>query len=115
MVSFDGKIYRLIPSTTFVEGQKVLNNFQLYQNYPNPFNPNTKISWHSSVGSHQTLIVYDVLGNELAKLVDEYKPAGIYEVEFNTNTLNKDISSGIYFYKLSAGNFIQSRKMILLK
>lgn len=115
LVSFDGKIYRLITSTTFVEGQKVLNNFQLYQNYPNPFNPNTKISWQSSVGSHQTLIVYDVLGNELAKLVDEYKPAGIYEVEFNTNTLNKDISSGIYFYKLSAGNFIQSRKMILLK
>ncbi|MBK7499710.1 MAG: hypothetical protein IPI19_11545 [Ignavibacteriales bacterium] len=54
----------------------------LYQNYPNPFNPSTKISWHSPVGSHQTLKVFDVLGNEIATLVDEYKSAGRYEVEF---------------------------------
>jgi hypothetical protein len=59
------------------------DKFQLNQNYPNPFNPSTKISWQSPVGSWQTLKIYDVLGNEVAKLVDEYKNAGSYEVEFS--------------------------------
>ena len=91
----------------------------LNQNYPNPFNPTTKISWQSPVGSlpagqagwHTTLKIFDVLGNEIATLVDEYKPAGRYEVKFNAASL----ASGIYIYKLQSGNFVQSRKMILLK
>jgi hypothetical protein len=86
-------------------------NFELHQNYPNPFNPKTKISWHSTVGSWQSLKVYDVLGNEVATLVNEYKPAGNYEVEFDALKL----SSGIYFYKLKAGDFSETKKMILLK
>lgn len=85
--------------------------FYLEQNYPNPFNPSTKISWQSPIGSWQTLKIYDVLGNEVATLVDEYKPAGIYEVEF----YNKDLSSGVYFYKLQSGDFIETKKMILLR
>jgi hypothetical protein len=85
--------------------------YHLYQNYPNPFNPSTKISWQSPVGSWQTLKVYDVLGNEVAKLVDEYKSAGSYEVEFNTLML----PSGVYFYQLKAGSFVQTKKMLLLK
>jgi hypothetical protein len=85
--------------------------FTLYQNYPNPFNPSTKISWQSSVSSWQTLKVYDVLGNEIATLVDEYKPAGNYEVDFNAIAL----SSGVYFYKLQAGSFAETKKMILLR
>ena len=66
----------------------ITNDFVLYQNYPNypnPFNPSTLISWQSPVGSWQTLKVYDVLGNEVATLVDEYKPAGTYEVEFSVH------------------------------
>lgn len=90
-----------------------LNSFQLYQNYPNPFNPNTKISWQSPVGSWQTLKVYDVLGNEVATLVDEYKPAGNYEVEFSGEKIN--LSSGILFYQLKIGSIIKSKKMIVLK
>ncbi len=93
-------------------------SFNLYQNYPNPFNPTTKISWQSTVGSHQTLKVYDVLGKELATLTDEFKSAGSYEVNFNASGL----SSGIYFYrltihsdKLQAKSFIETKKMILLK
>ena len=85
--------------------------FELAQNYPNPFNPATKISWQSPVGSHQTLKVYDVLGNEVVTLVNEYKEAGRYEITFNASNL----SSGIYFYRLQAGSFVKTRKMILLK
>ncbi|RPI63078.1 MAG: T9SS C-terminal target domain-containing protein, partial [Ignavibacteriales bacterium] len=71
----------------------------------------TKISWQSPVSSHQSLKIYDVLGNEVATLVDEYKPAGIYNLQFTMNNL----ASGIYFYKLQAGSFVQTKKMILLK
>ena len=85
--------------------------FVLEQNYPNPFNPTTKISWQSSVGSRQTLKIYDVLGKELITLVDGYKPAGTYEIELN----GKNLSSGIYLYRLKAGNHSLVRKMILIK
>ena len=92
--------------------------FILHQNYPNPFNPSTTIKFSipnvtlSGVeGSRVQLIVYDVLGNEVATLVDEYKPAGMYNVQFTMNNL----ASGIYFYKLQAGSFIQTKKMIFLK
>jgi hypothetical protein len=85
--------------------------FYLAQNYPNPFNPGTKISWQSPVSGHQSLKVYDVLGNEIATLVDEYKSAGTYEVNFNASKL----SSGVYFYKLQVENFNEIKKMILMK
>ena len=90
----------------------------LFQNYPNPFNPSTKISWESPVGSRQSLKIYDVLGNHISTLIDDYKPAGTYEVEFDASFL----SSGIYFYQLKvypanggAGSFVETKKMILLK
>lgn len=87
------------------------NKFSLEQNYPNPFNPTTKISWQSPVSSWQTLKVYDVLGNEAATLVNEYRDAGSYEIEFDASSL----PSGVYFYKLQSGDFIQTRKMTLIK
>jgi hypothetical protein len=93
----------------------VLTDYYLGQNFPNPFNPNTKISWQSPVGSWQTLKVYDVLGNDVATLVDEYREAGSYEVEFNSSSINHHPSSGIYFYQLKAGSFIQTKKMVLIK
>jgi len=86
-------------------------NFQLNQNYPNPFNPSTVISWQLAVRSFVTLKIYDVLGNEVATLVNEEKPAGNYKMDFKGNNL----ASGIYFYTLRAGSFVQSRKMLLLK
>jgi hypothetical protein len=73
--------------------------------------PSTKISWQSPVGSWQTLKVFDVLGNEIATLVDEYKPAGSYEVEFNGGSF----ASGLYLYKLTADVFVATRKMLLIK
>ena len=87
------------------------NEFFLFQNYPNPFNPSTAISWQSPVSSWQTIKVYDVLGNEVATLVNEYKTPGLYEVQFDADGL----SSGIYFYQYKAGDFIQTHKMIFLK
>ncbi|WP_304132310.1 T9SS type A sorting domain-containing protein [Ignavibacterium album] len=85
--------------------------FTLAQNYPNPFNPSTKISWQSPVSSWQTLKVYDVLGNGVVILVDEYKPAGNYEVQFDAANL----PSGVYFYQLQAGNYTGTKKLILTK
>jgi hypothetical protein len=87
------------------------DDFVLYQNYPNPFNPSTMISYQLPVGSDVTLKVYDILGNEIVTLVDEYKPAGRYDVEFNASAL----PSGVYFYHLKAGSFVETKKMILLR
>ena len=90
-----------------------VNNFILYQNYPNPFNPTTKISWTTSTESWQTLKIYNALGNEIATLVNEYRPAGNYNVEFGIMSL--ELSSGMYFYRLQSGNNYETKKMILLK
>jgi|GEM_PF-5728669 len=85
--------------------------FELSQNYPNPFNPTTKISWQSPFSSHQTLIVYDVLGREIVTLVNEYREAGSHIVYFD----GSNFASGIYFYRLQAGSFVEVKKMILMK
>ena len=94
-----------------VEVNNMPAKFSLEQNYPNPFNPSTMISWQSSVGSWQTLKIYDVLGNEVATLVNEYKQAGVYKIEFDGSSL----SSGVYFISLKWNNTISTRKMVLLK
>ena len=83
----------------------------MLQNYPNPFNPSTTIKFQIPNSSFVNLKVYDVLGNEVATLVNEEKPAGTYQLSFDASNL----SSGIYFYKLQAGNIVETKKMILLK
>lgn len=88
------------------------DGFILSQNFPNPFNPTTVIRYQLSIGSYVTLKVYDILGNEIATLVNEEKSAGEYEVVFSADNSS---SSGIYLYKLTSRGFSQSRKMILLK
>jgi hypothetical protein len=85
--------------------------YSLSQNYPNPFNPSTVISWQIPEGSNVSLKVYNILGSEITTLINEYKPAGKYETEFKSSSL----PSGIYFYKLQAGNFVETKKMILMK
>ena len=93
------------------KGYQPPDGFILNQNYPNPFNPTTKLSFVICHQSFVELKVYDVLGNEVATLVNEEKPAGEYEVEFNAAGL----ASGIYLYKLETLNFTLTRKMLLLK
>ncbi|RPI72066.1 MAG: T9SS C-terminal target domain-containing protein, partial [Ignavibacteriales bacterium] len=85
--------------------------FLLLQNYPNPFNPATTIKYDLPENNFTTLKVYDPLGNEIATLVNEEKPAGTYEVEFDAS----ELSSGTYFYILQAGEFTETKKLILLK
>jgi Secretion system C-terminal sorting domain len=95
-------------------GSKNLNSkeFTLYQNYPNPFNPATTIKYSIPLGNNLvTLKVYDILGNEIATLVNEEKPGGEYQVNFDASKL----ASGIYFYHLKSGLFVQTEKMIFLK
>ena len=89
--------------------------FKLEQNYPNPFNPSTRIQYQVSSNSHVSLNVYDVLGNEIATLVNEEKEPGSFEVEFNLASGNRNLASGVYFYQLKAGEFIETKKMILLR
>jgi len=96
---------------TFADPVERPFTFSLEQNYPNPFNPVTSIQY--VVGSKQnvTLNVYDILGNEIATLVDEEKPAGTYNIQFNASQL----SSGVYFYLLQTGNYKEVKKMTLMK
>jgi Secretion system C-terminal sorting domain len=96
------------------------SSYMLSQNFPNPFNPSTTIRYtipsvSNGQDNHVTLKVYDVLGNEVTTLVNENKSAGSYEVEFSAKGKNTELPSGIYFYKLTAGSFSQTNKMILLK
>ena len=95
--------------------EPTISDFKLEQNYPNPFNPSTLISYQLPVSGYVTLKVFDVLGNEVATLVDEYKPAAAYEVNFNTSSGIRNLVSGIYFYQLRAGEFIQTKKMLMIK
>jgi len=102
------------------EETPIASEFKLEQNYPNPFNPSTKIKFTiPSVGTQRAvsvqLKVYDVLGNEIATLVNEELPAGEYEVEFLPAASIRNPASGIYFYRLRAGDFIQTKKMLMIK
>ncbi len=108
-LDFDGSFtYSNEIEVTFSD---ILTDFVLEQNYPNPFNPSTVIGYQLSVNSFVSLKVYDVLGNELVTLVDEYHEAGRHSFTFDASQL----ASGLYIYRLSAGSFVESKKMLFLK
>lgn len=112
-IDYDGS-YKIYPSV--MVDYHVPDEFILNQNYPNPFNPSTKVSWQSPVAGHTSIKVYDVLGREVATLLDEYRDAGNYEIVFNITQLSRDeLSSGVYFYKLTVGENTKVKKMILNK
>ena len=101
----------LINTSIEDEINKVPNQFKVFQNYPNPFNPATTINYQIPELSLVTLKVYDVLGNEIAVLVNEQKSIGSYEIDFDGD----ELTSGIYFYQIQAGSFVETKKMMLLK
>ncbi len=90
---------------------EIPNDYVLHQNYPNPFNPVTKISFDLPKSGFVSLKIYNILGNEVATLVNDYKNAGKYIIEFNAS----DLSSGIYYYRLETENFVDVKKMVLIK
>ena len=97
--------------TVSVRENNMLNSYYLYQNYPNPFNPTTRISYNVGEPGFVQLKVYNVLGVEVATLVNEQQYSGNYSIDFGAS----DLSSGVYFYSLTVNNFTQTRKMILEK
>lgn len=117
MTPYDTTLVTVV--TSINEESPLPKEFSLLPNYPNPFNPNTAIIYQLPIGSDVTLKVFDILGKEVDALVNEYKSAGTYELNWNAANL----PSGIYFYRLQAGDpstgsgqgFVQTRKMILLK
>jgi hypothetical protein len=109
-IDYDGS-YKFSEEVLVENSTKLPKEFNLSQNYPNPFNPSTKIEFKLPHKSFVTLKVFDVLGNEIATLVNEEKPSGSYEVEFDASKL----PSGIYFYRIQAGSFVETKKMLLLR
>ena len=110
----DDRVYAFSPGNVNPVEEELINHpikYSLSQNYPNPFNPSTNIQYAISSRQLVTIKVYDILGNELATLVNEEKPAGSYKVIWNAF----NFPSGVYFYQIKAGDFIQTKKMILLK
>jgi hypothetical protein len=103
--------YDLSQITDLRQNQFSIYDFKLFQNYPNPFNPITHFGFRIANSGFVSLKIYNVLGNEVAVLVNEVKPAGNYEVKFDGSNL----SSGVYFYVLRAGDKTLSRKMCLIK
>jgi len=112
-VGDSGSIYHTTNGgVTFIGDESTQpSEFILEQNFPNPFNPSTKIKYSVPQSSNVVIKVYDILGNEIETLVNEEKPAGTYELTWYAEGL----SSGVYFYQLKAGEFIQTKKMLLLK
>lgn len=104
--------YKYPNTTSYIEQiQSLPIEFKLFQNYPNPFNPITTIKYTIPVGSYVQLIVYDPLGNKIAVLEETYKQRGSYKIAWNAD----EFPSGIYYYQLNVGNFIETKKMIFLK
>ena len=101
----------VLPVGVSGSNNEVPATFELKQNFPNPFNPNTSISFNLPSESGVKLEVFDITGKNIATLVNETKAAGNYKYDFNASNL----SSGIYFYKLTAGSFVSTKKMILNK
>ena len=106
----DNKKYGIITNVIEIKNE-VPKTFKLFQNYPNPFNPNTTIKYSIPKDGRVTLKIYNILGAEVASIINEYKTMGIYEVKFNASSL----PSGIYFYKLSIEQYTSIKKMIFLK
>ena len=97
---------------------EIPSQFFLYQNYPNPFNPSTTIKFELPVNNYVTLKIYDVLGHEVATLVNEHLKAGTYQVDWDARLRSVgggSIASGVYYYKLAAGDFVETKKMVLVK
>lgn len=101
----------IVQNPVSVEDEFVVDQFKLEQNYPNPFNPSTRISYSVPATTDVNLKVFDIMGNEVATLVNKEQPAGNYQIDFDASNL----SGGVYFYQLTTNSFVDTKKMILIK
>jgi len=108
-------ILKTLSITTSVDDKITIKEYSLDQNYPNPFNPSTKIKYQIADAGFVNLQIFDVLGNEVATLIDKEMQAGSYEVEFQSEVGNGQLASGIYYYQLRVGDFVEAKKMMLIK
>jgi hypothetical protein len=118
--NFNFRIRPIVAANTITSVNSTVSipdHFELFNNYPNPFNPSTVISYQISASSKVQLKIYDILGREVAILVNQEQQPGIYKINFNSQLASdgRQLSSGIYFYQLHAGNNINTKKMILIK
>lgn len=107
----DNQIYGRTITDVNLDIKNIQNYYELYQNFPNPFNPNTTIKYSIPVSTQVSLKVFDIIGSEVATLVNEQQEAGTFSINFDASKL----TSGIYFYQIKAGNFIETKKFILIK
>ena len=101
----------LVTTGVYQSQSSAENGYKLYNNFPNPFNPQTSISYYLPSGENVKLKVFDILGNEITTLVNEFKSSGIHSVIFDA----KDIPSGVYFYGIQAGKYSDRKKMMVIK
>jgi hypothetical protein len=109
-IDLDGS-YEFSEEVLIENSTNLPKEFNLSQNYPNPFNPVTTIQFNLPQKSSVELKIFDVLGNEVATIVNEEKPAGTHSIEFNAS----ELTSGVYLYTIKAGSFVETKKMILMK
>lgn len=115
-VTLDANAITSPTTVTSVENGLLLpKGFSLLQNYPNPFNPSTVIQYNIEKAAHVSLKIYNLLGLEVATLVNSQQEAGSYSITFNSRKLANNLSSGIYFYRLEAGSFTSTKKLTLMK
>jgi len=108
---FDYFVFNISTATSIPSAESTHAGFELKQNYPNPFNPSTQITFYLSRQSNVKLNVFDMLGREVAVLIDENQSPGTHHINFNA----EDLPSGVYFYRLQTADFLETKKMILAK
>jgi len=106
----------LVVGTLSIESENIPSTFTLHQNYPNPFNPITTVRYELPEDSFTNITVYDMLGNVVNNLVKTNQSPGYKSIQWNaTNNQGEPVSAGVYLYKIQAGDFVDTKKMILLK
>jgi hypothetical protein len=113
--AYNKELKKVVTKTIVYSLQEVPSTFTLYQNYPNPFNPSTTIQYELPEKAMVNLVIYDILGQRVATLINEEQVEGYYKVVLDVGKLNYGLASGVYIYRLEAGNFVSAKKMLLLK
>ncbi len=114
-IGYNNSLQKVLDKTVVFTMHEVPASYKLYQNYPNPFNPSTTIEYDLPEKTKVTLVIFDILGREIATLVNEEQNIGFYKYIFNANSFGKGLASGVYFYRLHTNHYTLTQKMLLIK